>query len=475
MSKKDHSYSDAMNDWAAKQSFLRNKRNRFLHPNPELPMPLQVLGYLFRVAVVVFILWLIGARVARKAFNSSGYNEAIVTELKTFMHADEIETARFAWADDRGSVKRVTATGGDSAIYHKFDAVQLAYKVPIFDRLRKRWVIDELRIEELTVDLRSGGKTRDFAKHETIPLIAAGLVPDPDFSEMRIKRVISNDSDIRWGLGSSTRGGIDGSTIDAFTDTSAWMIELTGGSFRQNWLSGLAIEKMRVKRLDGKVQLSDGEVRLGSSKKSGTMEGSVTIAEIPRVDLQVKLPQAYTRDLIPGKLRVPSPFDGELDLDLKFTGSINTLSGVETAGEAKITSGTFSRVPVLEAVDQMLNLTTLRIFTVDEGKISFTTSGGKLTVSSFECRQKARDILLRGDFVYTPAPRDETGEPTGPDEISGQMKLGVKPSLVEGNPLAEKYFTEATGGKVWMDIPLSGRLSKATSQLRAEILAGMKQ
>ena len=68
MSKKDTSYADAMNEWAAKQSFLRNKRNRILHPDPGHRPFVRFLGYALRLLIVLFLLLLAASRRAvRKA------------------------------------------------------------------------------------------------------------------------------------------------------------------------------------------------------------------------------------------------------------------------------------------------------------------------------------------------------------------------------------------------------------------------
>ena len=485
MSKKDTSYADAMNEWAAKQSFLRNKRNRILHPDPGHRPFVRFLGYALRLLIVLFLLWAIGTTFAKKYYSGEAFNTELQAEIKQFLDADEFEALAVTWSGKRGACKKITASGSEAAAYRSLEANQIAFELPLLQRLRKDWTIDELRIDQMSIELKSGGKMTvgQSARADDIPLIAAGLLPTPDLDLLKINRVSCQLANLNWGLSRSTSGAITGTNLELYSDTPDWQIEFSGGELRQNWLHGLVIKRLQVNRQDGRLKFSRAQVGLGKAPKTGTIEGEVTLGRLPELDLMIKLPSASTRDLFPPDQSIPELFHGECELDLALAGSINTLAGVETRGTARFNQATFNKVPAFEAIDKMLGITDLRLFTPEEGEVTFATGDGKLKVSQFEFRATDPDVILRGEFTYTPAITSRqaasanadrlggSGLAARKDEIVGKLRLGIRPALAEGNELARRYFKESAEGRLWMEIPLFGPLAEATTKLKAEILS----
>ena len=490
MRKKDTSYSDAMNDWAAKQSFLRNRKNRLIHPNPELPMPLQILGYLFRVAIVVFIFSLILSKLSTKYFNGTAFNEEFKEQLQTYVKADEIEATGFSWQRDKAGSRKITAMGSEEAFYRSFEAIKVSFRLPLWKRIRKDWSLDELMIDRFKMDLKSGGKTQGVAgtdgSRSGLDLMTAGIFPSPKLADAKIEKISCTHADLSWGLSQATLGAIDGTRLEVFSGTPNWRMDLSGGTLRQNWLSGVAIESLTVRRDGSKLSVSNGVVRLGNETAPGSVEGSISLERLPKLDLNMNLPEAKTRELIPKSVKIPEFFHGVLDLSLNINGSINTLAGVEMSGQGKVLSGVFSKVPVFEAIDQLLKTSRFRIFSIEEGEIDFTTSGGKLNVTNFTCKSKGGSTAVRGNFIYTPAITGAQAAALNEgslgnvrvqsqdDAIEGKLYLGVRPRLIEDNELAASFFTESSDGYVWIEIPLDGPISRATKAQHGKILAAVR-
>ena len=484
MSKKDTSYADAMNQWAAKQSFIRNRKNRILHPNPELPALLQALGYLFRVVVVLFVLWLIGNKLSGKYFNGPAFNEKLTTELTTLLDAEDLENSSLYWSGSKAQCKKITASGSESAFYRNLEATSLSFKLPLLQRLRPGWTIDQLRIEDLSIELKSGGKSENrvgATAPQPLELMTAGLLPSPDLSELKINRLSCGKSDISWGLTRSTLGALSGAKFDLTNLAGDWRLDLRNGIMRQNWLRDLHVDSITVRREGKKLTLADSEVWLGDPESAGTLEGSVTLDRLPRVELDLRLPKVSTRALLAQKVDFPEYFFGDLDLDLDISGSINTMSGIQTSGTAKLIRGTFSKIPAFDAVDQMLKMSLFRVFSPAEGTVEFSTGSGKLEVTKLKCQSAGGTSVIRGSFTYTRGISTREAEAANStslvsklapklDSIEGNLKLGIRPNRIEGNELAQRYFKESAEGYVWVDIPLSGPLDQVTKALATEIL-----
>jgi len=489
MSKKDTTYADAMNQWAAKQSFLRNRGNRFLHPNPELPAFAQALGYLMRLAIVIFILWIIVAKLANKYYNSPAFNEKLNPGISHLLDAEALDTSGISWDHNKAVCKSVSATGNESAFYRHLDATGLSFHLPLFKRMRSAWTIDQIRVENLSVEFKSGGKTETSlgsASRAATQLISAGLLPTPDFSELTIKRVSCGQAEFNWGLTRSTLGAIGGAKFELTNLAGDWRLDLADGLMRQNWLRDLHVEQLTARKGAQQVTFSNSTVWLGKSASRGTLEGNITMERIPRLALVLRLPKVDTRDLLPDTPNFPEYFNGELDLSLDISGSINTMSGVETAGRAKILSGAFSKIPVFDAIDQLLKTGIFRVFTAVDGQVEFDTSGGQLHVTKFACASAKGDSIIRGSFTYTRGINSKEAAEANSlsiggsrlipkdDHILGNLRLGVRPERIDGNPLAQRYFNDKAEGYVWIDVPLDGPLNNATKSLHAEILTALR-
>ena len=493
MSKKDRTYSDAMNEWAAKRSFIRNRKNRIIHPSPELPGWARAFGYLFRIAVVAFLVWVVGFTVARNYYNGDSFNEKFKSGLQTFVNAKEFEASNFSWVGNKAGSKKIKAVGNDSAIYREFEAERVSFKLPLFKRIRRGWEIQTLDIEKLAIELRSGGKMHSKVGEaagvgDDAQLVAAGLLGPPDFEDLSIGRVSCTKADFSWGLSRATNGELTGTSFELFgSSTPSWRMDLEGGLLRQNWIRDLKINSAKVRREGNEIKISDSEITLGDDTESGTIEGTVTLERLPKVDLQIKLPAAPTRSLLPPlSSSTPEYFYGTLRLSLNLTGSINTFAGVETNATAELIEGTFSKIPVLEAIDKLLKTSVFRIYSPSEGEVEFGTSDGQLKVTRFECKSRATRSILRGQFTYTPAITRREADAANaasvggervtprPDNISGSLELGVPPSWIEDSELAKEYFKKEAEGKVWVTIPLEGPLKDATRKQQQEILAKLR-
>ena len=492
MSKPGTSYSDAMNEWAAKQSTLRKRRNRLLHPDPQKSGSRRTLGYALRIAILLAVLWFGGAKLTGNYYNGSAFNESLRSEIRALAGAEAVDAAEFSWQGSSASCEHLSLQGGDAAFFDRLVATQLSFELPLLKRLRRSWTIDQLLIGDLSLELSSRDPDLEPAT-DTIgaavgrppSLVAAGLLPPPDLSKVAISRVFCERADLSWGSSPGSLGGLEGTRVELFSGSPDWQLDLEGGMLRQNWLRGLSVEAMSVRRKGDQLLISDAEIRPGRSEEKGTLRGAVNLGTFPELALQLELPLVDSSDILPQHPDSPNYFDGLIKLSATLSGSIGSRTGIKISGAAMLArSGTFNKIPVLEAIDQLLQSKAFGKFSPDEGEIEFETREGLLQVTRFECRSRAASAILRGDFTYRPAitVTGDSGDPGAdpvaanrPDQIDGKLQLGVRNSRLEENPVARQFFKRRAEGYTWIDIPLSGSLGEATRAQQADILAALRQ
>ena len=180
MSKPGTSYSDAMNEWAAKQSTLRKRGNRLLHPDPHQPGPRRALGYALRIAILLAVLWFGGAKLTSNYYNGSAFNESLRSEIRALAGAEAIDAAEFSWQGSSASCEHLSLQGGDAAFFDRLVATQLSFELPVLKRVRRSWGIDQLLIGELSLELSKQDPAADTigaAAGRPPSLVAAGLLP----------------------------------------------------------------------------------------------------------------------------------------------------------------------------------------------------------------------------------------------------------------------------------------------------------
>jgi len=485
MSRKD-TYSDAMNDWAAKQSFFRNRSNRIIHPDPNSPGFIRFLGYFLRLAALIFVVWLVGTKLASKYFRGNGFNEKLQVQMTSYLDAEELDAENFTFIRKKAVCKKISATGNENAPYRSFEAKAITFQMPLLKRFKEAWTIDSLNIGQLNMELKSGGKSQktSTSAHDPAPqLIHAGIIPNPDFKKLTIARTTCTKANLSWGLSKATKGRLDGSKLELTPEAKGWRMRLTEGLAHQNWIRDLHIDDLLIRKEDRTLSFSDSSIRLGNDTTPGTLEGKMTLGEIPKADLNLKFPKVKSRDLFPKGANFPDLFNSDdVKLSLNITGSTNSFAGIETSGKATLSSGEHRKLPAFEALDQLLKTNNFRVFMIEEGEVEFRTRGGKLEITRLECTQPEARAILRGNFTYSPAVTAEEAQAAQAinfdgeqivereDHVVGSLQLGVRPSVVEANPLAKSFFTKEAEGYMWIEFPLDSPLRKATQEQQSAIL-----
>jgi len=483
----EKSYSEAMNEWARKNSFFGNRGNRLIHPSPALPGPLRALGYLLRVVALVFVLWLVVNYGLRKYVGSKGFGEKVGGVVAAMVGAEDFESSPLLWKGGRMSLTRFSATGGESAFYRSLDARYIRFQSSPLAFLGSTWSLDDVVLNNLDVKLRSGSKTGEVplslrGGSGGGALLLGGLGGGHEGKSLRFEELKVLDANVEWGLSEATRGGLVSGTCRLLPGDSGWRLEIAGGTFGQTWLQGITVERLTITEEGGVLQFRDGELALASGGK-GTLAGTVALGALPKVDLTLGLSAGALSDLLPK--RYATYVDARIEGELRLTGSVNTKSGIEIAGDLRLAEGILRNIPVLESVSILTETTRVRNLPITSGTLRFTTREGALEVTALEAVSKDT-AMLRGSFAFA---RDmegasekeligltQTGADVSPLLWSGNLRIGVLPkSLVKAGQTGEKYFSPEADGYRWMEVVLSGEMEGLTAQLRDQMLADIKK
>jgi len=485
----DKSYSDAMNEWARKNSFFGDRGNRLIHPNPGLPGPLRAFGYLLRVGSLLLILWLIVSFGLRKYVGGTGFGEKVGGVVASMVGAGDFEASALQWKGKRMTLSRFSAKGGDTAFFHTLEARYFRFDSSPLAFLGSEWNVGEVVLSNLAIKLRSGAKMSEVP----VSLEMRGLFGSAlqwggysggthDGKTLTFDSVKVLEAAIEWGLSEATNGALEGAGLVFVPDDSGWRLEIAGGKFRQNWLQGVTVEKLTIKPDAGKLRFTEGVVNLDNGG-TATISGTVELGALPKLDLTIAITGGSLSDLLPENYTTYA--DGKVDGELRMTGSINTKSGVEFAGDLKISEGILRNIPVLESISILTETTRLRHLPITAGIVKFGTKEGVLNVQAFDLVSKDM-AQLKGSFTFA---RDMSNAseaeliglvtPTAgatPYLCDGSFRIGVMAaSLAKTNEVGDKYFAPTSEGYRWMDVGLDGAVEQLTRPLYDEMLIDIRK
>ncbi len=485
----EKSYSEAMNEWARKNSFFGDRGNRLIHPNPALSAPLRLVGYLFRILILVFIVGMAVNVGLRKYVGSKAFGEKAAGVVASMVKASEFESSPFLWKGKRMSMNRFSAKGGEGAFYHTLNAQYFRFDSSPLALLGAKWNLQKVVLNTLDLRLRSGAKmvevplSGSFEENGARELLLGGYSGRSHggktlvFEELQVL-----EANVDWGLSQATEGALVAGNLSFTPDDVAWRLEIMGGIFRQNWLQGVRIEKLTITPEGDLLHFKDGEISLAGGG-AGTLSGNVVLGALPKVDLTLSIVRGALSDLVPEKYTTYA--DGKIEGTLHITGSINTKSGVEIAGDFRIADGILRNIPVMDSISILTETTRLRHLPVTTGTLKFTTRDGVLEVTELNLISKdtahltaefsyARDMSKASEAELIGL--DTPGADVSPLLCSGNLRIGVLPkSLENAKDVGNEYFSPESEGFRWLDIVLSGEIEQLTRSVYDRMLVDIRK
>ncbi len=493
------SYNDAMAEWSAKQSFFRNRANRIIHPDPDSSIVLRTIGYLWRLGLLGLLFLFAAFFVLKKQIASPKFSKQTALNLAETLNAsdEDLEFKGLRWSGSTARSGRFKAIGTEDAFFHDIEMRAIEFEASRLALARSKWVFKRIRIDELRVKLRSGGKVEVKELTQARPgagplqLAAAGFLrPEADLARARFSKIKVRSANFFWGREPSTLGALTGSEME-FTPGrtgETWKLEFKGGRLDQNWWKDVGLIQLTIRREPGKLIFENGELQLEAGK--GFLSGEIATGAIPRFDLRLEFAD------LPAGFITPRPYANYFSSVVlagtdHIKGSINLSTGVEHHVDVTVQRGSVEGFPALNALALITKHIPFRRFNITEGQGSFNgySKGGVFHMESLDLTSaghgrilaqfEVEDPRVRASAAILPGlqkPEEETEEPgekpkPAAYEFKGLMEFGASKQVVDEPdlPLAKKYLTEDRDRHLWMKIEVDGPLQPLLEALMQNV------
>lgn len=512
-SKGSYTYSDAMNEWANEQdSFFRRARAGILHPSAASSGIYRVMGYAWRLLVVVLVLLVIGYVGTRRHLKSPAFSDSIAAEITDLLKAEQTKIRPFAWKSGNAMSAEFASVGSPSSFFSKLEGTYLQFERPLLSLYNPSWHLENVRIDRLTLKLRSGGIgaipslpatdiddlpefPSDFAEPDTsidlnpdrkdeqeplgmdLRIKSSGFGINPDFSLLTFDTLNISKLDASWGLTPLTRGRLTGATATVTREADTWTLTASTGTLRQRWLTDMQLTTpLAVAIKPGSLTFAPCELSFPKSAGTAKLSGTITTGDIPALDFDYAVTSVPISQLLAPYPKAAQLVSGKISGNGKITGSTNTSDGVSLTLKASLENGHFASIPILGALASQTGHSPLRQLPVS-GTLDISTSASTTTFSNIDL-VSSEDVHITGSFSVTthdadPKPDDyPEGVPytPAPPDYAGTVRIGLSPDLLDRATGARDKLFELESGFYWLDVPLEGRLNTLTRQFTDEVV-----
>ncbi len=382
-------YKSRVSDWIGRQGILFQLR--YARTVGSGSIFRHVGGATIKLLLLLVVLGVCSFFGLKRYFRSPGYQEKIAAQITDAMGAEEIEASGFSRNVNSGEFHRLEVKGGAKSFFYEADFEDFSGVFSYLTGVTESWRPSTVRMQKADVRLKAGGD------QEEMELGFSSVIES--LNGNGISQIKVDDCSFDWGYSKLTFGEVRNTSFKATLQGGVWEVELSGGTFQQNWLGPLEIESAAL-RIDEKGIEVDS-LKLRMDEGSVTLEGRISgPANMPTFDLSgrftflplenfVRIQGINTREYI----------EGRISGDLAISGSSNRrveLSGlVELAENDSVTvRERWSLLRALSILDS--DRTYLRI-DFDQGGFAFSTGGGGMKVDriNLTAGKKAR---LTGGF-----------------------------------------------------------------------------
>ena len=502
------SYNELMNEWADTRNAMLRMQGGILHPPAYLSPVARLFGYLWRVLVFLLVVVVTTFLFIRSHIKSSEFSDMVGARIGRILAASEVEISSLNWKRSVASSKQVTLkSSGTSFFLTELEARGFRFKLPFRALLKSEWNVEEIFIADLTADVRPGSGGTGVSVMDDL---SGNWGIDPD--KINFEKIDVANANLTWGLVSTARGSLKNAQVQIVKDEEGvWEMRVSNGKLSQNYLRDLSITSLKIRLLEDRLKLLDGEFTVGESGK-GTLEGSILIGEYPKFDLTVRLdncemaavlpkytgaevtrmtPEEESTAMVIDKLR--DMLVGRITGAIKLEGSSNSAAGIKTVGSLAFNEATeqtlrILSVPLFDDLGGKTGNGHLRRPLVTEGSLAFVTSEGVCTISgmnlqlgqsakligefSFGVEKQAKKEPVANQQVVPGVPILEQAAEVAVPEFDGTVQLGITSQALSKFPektLAE-FFPVSRDDMIWMDLPLKGTLKEVTADTGQRLL-----
>ena len=397
-------YQSKVSDWIGRQGVLF--QFRYARTVGAVTLGRHLSGLTLKLVLFLVVAGVCGFFVLNRHFDSPGYGEKVAGQVANALGAGEIEVTGFSRNFGKGDFQFLELKGGEESFFYEAKFEKLRGDFSLLTGVTDSWRPSAISIKKADLRLKAGG-SEDEMKLGFSSIIES--LKGQGISQIKIE-----DCSFSWGYSKLTFGMVRNSNFRAVLHEGIWEVELSGGTFQQNWLGPLAIKSADLKIGMGgiKIESLNLESNGGEADLKGSISGPVNM---PTFDLAggfnslpieklIKINGVSTREYI----------EGRISGDLKIGGSSNRQ--VELSGQVKLDekdSVTIrERWSLLRALSILDNERTYLRIDFNQGGFAFSTGGGGLEVSEINLNAGNKARLL-GSFKTRLPTQAEAAETLG--------------------------------------------------------------
>jgi len=388
-------YQNRVSDWISRQGVFFQLR--YARTIGSRSIVKQLGGLMIRGVFLMLILAVIGFFVLRHYYSSSAYQNKITSQLKEALGAEEVEPSGFSRDSNTGRFRSLEIEGGKRTFFYRAKLEGLNGVFSFFTGVTQDWNPATVRIKKANFELKAGGA------QEKMEASFASLLESLKGDGMNL--VIIDSLSCDWGYSTLTHGAIRNSAFKAVLKGGSWEVEVAGGTFEQNWLGPVPIEKgiLRVNK-DGlevislKLAFESGRLDL-----AGDISGPLSM---PQFDLEgdfsnlpleklINLDGVKTRDYIEGSISGELGISGSSNQRIKISAAVNLAKDDQIVVREK-----WSLLRALSIIDS--DRTYLRLG-FPRGSFSFTTEGGGMEIKEIDLVSAESARLVGGVSTRLPS------------------------------------------------------------------------
>ena len=401
-----------MSHWVASQGLVF----QLMHGGSVQGARSTIFGWLARMCLRVMILLLVGGliflfylirRPSSELFNAR-VSEALedatgATHKSLDVHNKWIETPLGLISRKAGYLELTSLDmkGGEDSFFDWVRLRNAKTRMGFLAGMVTDWDGEEVVIGSLNLSVKSGSEDADGAAiYQTLFNKGEKFIFD---------RVEVQDASLSWGYSEVTAGKIENSRLSAQRKGEGWSVIFKGGTFSQNWLKDLEIEKLECELTREGFEITDGRLRgregVGVLTLNAKVTGPVTGPQVSGSGTMQGIPfDSYLDDEV-------RPFvGGRLSGNFNLGGSPYISSGVTMA--AQIVLGADDeivirdKIKLLDAISLVDRYRSYKKVRFRAGRFNFET--GKKVAAFTEISLEATDHMkLEGEFISRPPATQE--------------------------------------------------------------------
>ncbi len=336
-------FNERLSHWISKQGFWFQLRHSVSGGGVKGRFMFHFVHLLSRLVIFLVLASLVWVWVVKKT-GMEKYAVAVEEIFKEKCGAKEIEIRGVSRESGRLKIGRLAMIADQDSFFTGLDLSNLVCRRNFFVDFGRSWQPGIVEIAKMNLTLRSGADTDVDAQviGDMLFQNLGGLQPDAIY--------VFNMS-FEWGYSDHNRGSIMASQMKAIPFSDGWRLSFRGGTFSQNWLKNLEIEKLDVVITREGIHFEEAVF----SKGDGSLvfeEFEVVAGQRPEVSGKIKMKGINVSSMLPVVARAYA--EAIISGEFVISGSTNTSEGIGFHGDIDLKEGDVitlrEKIPLLRAL-----------------------------------------------------------------------------------------------------------------------------